>query len=134
MMTAEDKFKYWLEYAEYDLGTAEAMLKSGRWLYVVFMCQQAIEKLVKGLYILYMDDNVPRIHNIRPLVERFEDKLPVKIPDDNYVFFDKLSDYYLNNRYPEYISKLGSQMKEHDVSPILLQTREVFSWLLTLKP
>jgi len=49
-MDAKDKFGYWLDIAEYDLDTAEAMFLSGRWLYVVFMCQQAIEKLCKGTF------------------------------------------------------------------------------------
>ncbi len=29
----------WIQIAEYDLETAKAMLKSKRYLYVVFMCQ-----------------------------------------------------------------------------------------------
>jgi len=60
-----------------------------------------IEKLVKGLYTLYTDDNFPRIHNIKSIIERFEDKLPVVIPDEKLDFFDTLSAYYLNNRYPQ---------------------------------
>ena len=35
----------WLSLAEYDLATADAMLQTGRLLYVGFMCQQAIEKI-----------------------------------------------------------------------------------------
>jgi HEPN domain-containing protein len=50
MMDAQEKYDYWLDIAQYDLETASAMFDSGRWLYVVFMCQQAVEKLVKGLY------------------------------------------------------------------------------------
>lgn len=48
-----DKFeiwKEWLKQAEYDLGTAEAMFKSKRYIYTVFMCHLSIEKALKGLY------------------------------------------------------------------------------------
>jgi len=41
-MNRLDKYEYWKDAAIYDLETAEAMLDSGRYLYVVFMCQQAI--------------------------------------------------------------------------------------------
>jgi HEPN domain-containing protein len=34
----------WMERVNYDWETARAMHKTGRYLYVVFMCQQAIEK------------------------------------------------------------------------------------------
>jgi HEPN domain-containing protein len=44
------KFAYWLDVAEYDLKTADAMMNSSRFLYVAFMCQQSLEKLAKGLY------------------------------------------------------------------------------------
>jgi HEPN domain-containing protein len=132
-MDAQEKYEYWLDIAKYDLETANAMYSSGRWLYVVFMCQQAVEKLVKGMYTLYVDDNVPRIHNIKMIVERFEDKLPVKV-QEKFDFFDTLSAYYLNNRYPDFISKLSPQIKKHEAGAILSQTKEVFAWLLTLKP
>ena len=73
-MTNEEKYEYWLDMAEYDLETAGAMYEKGRWIYVQFMCQQALEKLVKGLYILYVDDDIPRVHNIRAVLEKFDDK------------------------------------------------------------
>jgi HEPN domain-containing protein len=111
-MSSEEKFEYWLDVAQYDLQTAEAMLVSGRWMYVAFMCQQAVEKLAKGLYILYLDDNIPRTHNIPAIIKSFEDKLPVKIPAETSKLFDDLSACYLNDRYPEYRVKLSSQVKE----------------------
>jgi len=134
MMTDDEKFEYWLDFAQNDLETAEALLKAGRWLYVIVMCQQAIEKLVKGLYLLYINDNVPRIHNIRDLVNRFEDKLPVSVPPDKYALFDALTKFYVNDRYPEYISKVSTLTKEPEASATMTKTREAFAWLLTLKP
>jgi HEPN domain-containing protein len=134
MMTNEEKFEHWLDRAQYDLDTADALFVSGRWFYVVFMCQQAIEKLVKGLYVLYVSDDVPRIHNIKTLIKRFEDTLPVRVPADKYTLFDTLTGFYMNGRYPETISSVGAQVQESAAAPILSQTKEAFLWLLTLKP
>jgi HEPN domain-containing protein len=133
-MTSQEKFEYWLDIADYDLHSAETMLNGGRWLYVAFMCQQAVEKLAKGLYLLYLDDNVPRIHSIRKIVESFESKLPVEIPLGTKLLFDELSICYLNERYPEYRAKLSSKFKEPQAKALYTQTKEVFAWLLTLKP
>jgi HEPN domain-containing protein len=66
------------------------------------MCQQAIEKMCKGLYLFFIDDDVPRIHDINSLLTKFEDKLPSPIDDDKRLLFAKLSAFYLKNRYPEY--------------------------------
>jgi HEPN domain-containing protein len=35
-LNIQEKYDYWLDAANYDLETAEAMYKSGRWLYVAF--------------------------------------------------------------------------------------------------
>ncbi|GBU22085.1 hypothetical protein R80B4_01990 [Fibrobacteres bacterium R8-0-B4] len=134
MMTAEQKYEYWLDIAEYDLGTAEAMLNGGRWMYVLFMCQQAVEKLCKGLYTLYVDDNVPRMHDITKLFGWFDDKLPIPVPAERRELFSELSQYYLNNRYPEFISKLSTKISETEARSVLAKTKEAFAWLLTLKP
>jgi HEPN domain-containing protein len=133
-MDVHEKFVYWLEHAQYDFDSAEVMYQGGRWLYVVFMCQQAVEKLCKGLYLLYIDDNVPRIHDISNLVRRFEDKLPETITGEQYNFFDQLTHFYLNDRYPEYQKNISALVNEQAAKAVLDKTRETFQWLLTLKP
>ena len=133
-MTKEEKYAYWLELAKYDLDTATSMFTTGRWFYVVFMCQQAIEKCCKGLYTLYLDDNVPKIHNIKTIISRFKDKLPNNINEDTMHFFDALSAQYLTYRYPDFESTPNSRTNENEACRILEKTKEVFLWLLTLKP
>ena len=133
-MTSQEKYEYWLEIAEYDLKTAEAMLGSGRWLYVVFMCQQAIEKLAKGLYVLYVDDNVPRTHNIRFLVGKYENLLPEEVSDDYKEFFEDLTMFYISGRYTDYKQKLSQKLNKDEAERYHQKAKEVFAWLLTMKP
>ena len=40
----DDLSRQWAEQAQYDLDTADAMLKAGRYLYVLFCCHQAVER------------------------------------------------------------------------------------------
>ncbi|MDR1194047.1 MAG: HEPN domain-containing protein [Peptococcaceae bacterium] len=133
-MNAQEKYEYWLDAARYDLDTADAMLLSGRWLYVVFMCQQAIEKLVKGLYTLYVDDNVPHIHAISQIIRKFEDKLPEPVSDNRYELFNELTAFYIGGRYTDYKKKMSETINEKEAEIYLKRAKETFSWLLTLKP
>jgi len=133
-MDVQEKFEYWQDIAHYDLETAQAMFSAGRWLYVVFMCQQAIEKLCKGLYLLFIDDNVPWIHDINSLITKFADKLAEPIDDNKRLLFAKLSAFYLNNRYPEYKERLSMSVNREEAQNILNETKEAFAWLKTLKP
>jgi HEPN domain-containing protein len=132
-MTNDEKYNYWLTYAQYDLDTAEAMFSSGRWFYVVFMCQQALEKLVKGLYTVYIDDNVPKVHNIKTIFERFDDKLAIQVNQEVYRVFDILSGYYLGSRYPDFMNDLTTCVNKDDAGHILQKAKEIFQWLQTLK-
>jgi len=60
----------WMDQASYDLETAQAMLDSGRYLYVVFCCQQAVEKMIKAVIAQVSGEMPPRIHNLIQLAER----------------------------------------------------------------
>jgi HEPN domain-containing protein len=133
-MTPEEKYTYWLTHAQYDIDTAGAMLASGRWFYVVFMRQQAVEKLVNGLYTVYMDDNVPRAHNIKTLFARFEDKLTVPVLPEIFQLFDALSSHYLGSWYPDFMNDPAKNASKGDAENIYNKSKEIFQWLQTLKP
>ena len=133
-MTKEEKYDYWLELAQYDLDTAAAMFSSGRWFYVIFMCQQSIEKLCKGLYTVYLDAQAPKTHVIRQIFLCFADKLTVSVNEDTYTLFDTLSAYYLMNRYPDFSKQTRQQTSKDEAELLLIKTKEVFLWLLTLNP
>lgn len=45
-MNKEEKVAYWLDIADYDMDTAQAMYGTGRWLYVGFMCHQVVENVL----------------------------------------------------------------------------------------
>ncbi|MDR1358370.1 MAG: HEPN domain-containing protein [Coriobacteriales bacterium] len=132
-MDAQEKYEYWLDIAQYDLDTAHAMYISRRWLYVAFMCEQAIEKLVKGLYTMYVSDNVPKTHNISLLFRKFESCLSEPVPEKQYDLFERLYAFYIDGRYTDYKAKLSASIDKEDATAILEQTKEAFSWLLTLK-
>ena len=101
-MSAEPE--YWLELAQYELETAKAMLEKKRFVYVLVMCQQVVEKTVKALYAKLHGEIPPRIHNLVELSERCEIKLTPEQEDR----LRQLSFYYIGARYPEDLSELSS--------------------------
>ncbi len=78
---------HWLEQARYDLDTAHAMLNSKRYLYVVFCCQQAIEKSIKAIILSKTQKFPPRLHNLLRLAEIAE----IEIEEDTRAFLGELS-------------------------------------------
>lgn len=114
------------------------MLVSGRYLYVVFMCQQSIEKLVKGLYVLSIDQEPPRVHNIWSVFDRIYeidkmDKEFIEATEKYFPFFDELLAYYISERYPSYKEKLSDSIDKSKATEVLEKSKEVFLWLKSLK-
>jgi len=134
-MNATEKYTYWLEHAQYDMRAVKAMLDTGMWVYAVLMCQQAIEKLAKGVYGLFINaDNIPRVHNILRLVKEVEDKLQKPVKEEYFGLFETLSGYYLSSRYPDFTNTLAKTITENDARELHRQSEEAFAWLQTLKP
>ena len=53
---------HWVERAKYDLETAKVMLETERYLYVGYMCQQAVEKILKAMIAQKNKETLP-VHN-----------------------------------------------------------------------
>ena len=123
--------------AEYDIETAELMLNSGRYLYVVFMCQQAIEKLVKGLFVLYLNEEPPKVHNIVFVFKKINWVNSISEIDREFEihkpFLTELVGYYISGRYPDYKDKMDSMINEVEAIRILNRSKEVMAWLKSLK-
>ncbi len=127
-MEKEDKIAYWLDIADYDLATARAMMETQRYLYVVFMCQQALEKILKAVYITVSDDEPPRSHNLGFVYK----KTGIDLPPDAVQLFNILSAYYIESRYPEYKQKLSAIVDREKAKTHLHKTEEVYACLKSL--
>lgn len=124
-MTTEEKVEYWLDIASYDLGTAESMLRSGRYLYVAFMCQQSIEKSLKAYHIKKHGKEAPPSHNLSYLANL----ISLEMDEPSFSFLDRLTAFYIQARYPAYKEKLSEAVDEAEARDFLRQTKEVFEWL-----
>ncbi len=123
-MKLQEKVEHWLDIAEYDLETAAAMQNSQRYLYTVFMCQQAVEKLLKALYLQQKGEEAPRTHNLAYLFNALN--LP-DAPDAD--IFSTLNAYYIKGRYPSYKRKLSQMLDKQTSQNLLNRSEEVFKWL-----
>lgn len=117
--------KEWLAQAEYDLKTARAMHKTRRYLYVAFMCQQAIEKLIKGIIQERTDETPPYSHRLDTLLNVID----LSVDSEKKSFLGLLTRYYINCRYPEHKKSLSEFLNKKSSCELLKKTAEVFQWL-----
>ena len=118
--------KKWLERARYDLVTAEAMLKARRYLYVAYMCQQSIEKILKAI-IVESGGKVFPTHNLTRLAE--EAKVYVEIGQKKQDFLADLTPFAIEARYGDYRKSLSEIVDRKKSVKYLATTKETFKWL-----
>lgn len=115
----------WFKQAAYDLGTADAMFNSRRYMYAVFMCHLSIEKALKGLYTQELKAVPPKTHNLVFLVE----KIKVELPGDLYDFVFTLNGISVPTRYPDDLQRLLKDYSKPKTKKVLEKSREVLKWL-----
>lgn len=116
----------WAATANYDLRTAEAMYKAGRYLYVVFMCHLAIEKMLKAILAQrYPEDVPPKVHNLIHLAQKTEIALPDNLKD----FFQRIDNVSVATRYPEDLRTLSKEFNQDTAKRILTETKRMIKWL-----
>lgn len=111
--------------SEYDLQTAEQMLISGRYIYVVFMCHLAIEKMLKAIVAETTENVPPKTHNLIYLIKLAS----VKLPQDIFDFITKINNASIVTRYPEEFSKLLDVYPKDIVEKYLIKTKEAIQCL-----
>lgn len=111
----------WLRMVDYDLTTAKKMFKTGRYVYVIFMCHLAIEKSLKAVVCEEENRVPPKTHDLIYLANVGKIKLPVDLLD----FTGMINNAGVVTRYPEDLSKLISSYPKNKTKEYLDKTQEV---------
>jgi len=85
----------WVRQAEHDLENAKKNLDIEAYDVSLILCQQAVEKILKALYIKERHEEPPRTHSLRKLIELTD------MPNDALKLVAELDSYYLVLRYPD---------------------------------
>lgn len=128
-MELNEKIKYWVDIAEYDLETAGAMLETKRLLYVGFMCHQAVEKILKGYYQFKKNTIPPYTHDLERLAS--EALIWDSLSDDHKNLIYVLQPFNIQARYPGYKDKIFSSLDYDRCKELVVQTKELFKWIKT---
>jgi HEPN domain-containing protein len=125
----DEKIKYWLDLADYDLVTARALLEKERFLYVGFMCQQVIEKALKAYWHFVLGTIPPKVHGLSYLLDKTE--LTKSLSEQSLDFVDEFEPLNIQSRYPEYKDALLQKMDSTYTKSVLSRTEELYAWIKT---
>lgn len=124
-----DTVLYWVEISDYDFETALAMQKTGRYLYVGFMCHQTIEKILKGYYVAVFHETPPYLHSLTKLAEK--SGLIKELKEEQLEIIDILEPFNIEARYPSYKTELAKQLSRNRCEELLKNTENLQKWIKT---
>ena len=126
-MTRDEQVHYWLDIANYDFDTAEALYNSGRWLYVAFMCHQVIEKTLKAYWCATQPDDPPYTHNHKRLADG--SGLYGQLSADQRGFIETITNYNIEARYPEDKEELARTLTPQACRQMIDETKQLQQWI-----
>ena len=121
----DSKVTYWIEMSDYDLETADAMLLTGRYFYVGFMCPPTKEIILKAYWTNCLTEVPLKIHSLSRLAEKTE--LDKELSEEQLDFIDKLEPLNIEARYPSYKERLMKSLTKEYCTGLLSQTKELQS-------
>jgi HEPN domain-containing protein len=101
------------------------LLESRRYVYVLFMCQQSLEKLLKARVTAHTAQFPPRIHSLVRLAE----VAALGLPQEDKMLLERLSLYYLQSRYPPEVQALVKRINRSVAVTHLAQTEALWKRL-----
>lgn len=119
------QIKEWFAQSDYDIETADAMLKSGRYVYCIFMCHLSLEKALKALIVKKFDRVPSKIHNLVYLA----DELNLDLKEEHLKFIYQINALSVTTRYPAELKKLIRQYNLKTTEQILNNTKEIQQWI-----
>lgn len=122
----DDVTRKWIERAVYDLSTAQGLVKIRKYLYAAFMCQQAIEKLLKA-GLSRQGKALHPIHNLLRLAE--ECNILEECEEFDGGLLAELTPYCIKARYGEYKRRLSELCDRNTAVKLLRRTERLFKWL-----
>ena len=103
------------------------MLKTKRYLYVGFMCNQVIEKIFKAYYVKVKHEQPPYTHKLVRLAE--ESNLYKSMSDEQKDFLFLISPLNIESRYPAQKQELFESLNKNECKKIIKGTEEMMEWI-----
>lgn len=118
---------YWLEGAKYDLGVADAMFKTKKYPYALFMAHLSLEKLLKAVIVKHTKNHAPFSHSLPYLAE----KTGIKIPEEILIKLREFMEFHFEARYPDVNKTFYKKCTKTFTSQKLKEMKVIFKWVKT---
>jgi HEPN domain-containing protein len=143
-MNKLEKCGYWMMLSDYDIGTIDALIKGERWVYVAYLCQQAAERQLKGMYVYYIETEPPKTHNVNFLFSKITGSEAFLAEADQVVFEARKNDcedflmdvmFYYMSDYPFSYKNIANRFVDRNLAmELYAKAMDFVAWLRSFLP
>ncbi|MFH0887075.1 MAG: HEPN domain-containing protein [bacterium] len=114
----------WIKQADHDLELARRNMEIEGYDVCAFLCQQAVEKYFKALYLQKFKSPPPKTHYLDELGKK------VKCPSDILDLAKELSGDYMISRYPDVASAAPfEEYSREDAEEKIASAEQIIAWI-----
>lgn len=125
-MDIKEHVDYWIKGAGHDFESAESLYRAGKYDWCLFICHIVIEKALKAAFVKTNNNQLPpKIHNLVRLAELS----PIGFSEDAIDLLDKINDFNLEARYPDYKFSFYEICTEEFTSEYFVKVKELLEWI-----
>ncbi len=121
---------FWVTEAEESLQVADHLVEKGDYSYALFFGHLAIEKLLKALYAVKVQQHAPPIHNLVRLARG----AGVELDEARTDALVTITAFNLEARYPDIKRAFRQKCTPEYTADQMMQIKEMFEWLRSLLP
>lgn len=119
---------YWVEEADEALTVAEHLFEKSDYSYGLFFCHLAVEKMLKGVFVVRRKDHAPPLHNLVRLAQ-----LAGLNPDkDRLEKLTLISSFNIEARYPDLQRSFRKKCTLEFARESMASVQETIQWLKAL--
>ena len=130
--------------SNYDIETIDCLIEGERWVYVAYLCQQAMERQLKGMFVYYNDAESPKTHNLNFLFTKVttSQKFLESVDQESFDlrreeiedFLVDLMFYYMSDYPFSYRNIMNRFVKEEIALDLFQKTLMAINWLRGFQP
>lgn len=126
-MTKPEYIEYWKQSAEKDWEVVQNLFEKANYPHALFFAHLVLEKLLKAHFVKDNNtDHPPRTHNL----VRLATQTKLVFPTADLVFLEKLNDYQMEGRYPDYQFLIFKICDRPHTEELLDEVKILRTWLL----
>lgn len=116
---------YWLSSSDKDFKAMGSLLKSGHYVWTLFLGHLILEKLLKAIYVKNVNANIPLIHNLSKIAEEAKLDISGKQKD----LLDEITTFNISARYPDYKGRFYKKANKGFTEEYVKKIKRFRQWL-----